>query len=403
VPASCVRQKPRASPVAIAEGKRGGVQRTHLKRKHVPPTCLMIVLPICLCMAKKAASEDGDSGGLVIYSKTARKQSRKSFVSKAEIAEAMENIPPLAPREDGDFSPRYAVSVSPSTIRVSRHEPESVGQKSEKWVARLPVLKWTNKSRAQMVERLATLDYSPFNIPDSLLAFVTLTYPGDWITVAPTASHAKKHVQTLRKRFEREFKRPFFAVWKMEFQRRGAPHFHLLAPVPVGVGFNEWLSHAWTDIVAPPLPEDRAKHLMAGTGVDRAKGMNADTPHRISYYFSKHGSANKGAKEYQNRPAQQWVDAGSVGRFWGYWGLIPATVKMEISDEHALFISRTLRRWQRANRQVAKTTVWRTNTKTGVMSRRSVNRRKKIVKGSRAFRLVPDGARFIELLSSQLG
>lgn len=100
---------------------------------------------------------------------------------------------------------------------------------------------------------------------------------------------------------------------------------------------------------------------------------------------------------------KQWVDAVSVGRFWGYWGLIPATVKMEISDEHALFISRTLRRWQRANRQVAKTTVWRTNTKTGVMFRRSVNRRKKIVKGSRAFRLVPDGARFIELLSSQLG
>lgn len=386
-------RKPQASPVAIAEGKRRGLKHA-VTKETFSPAGLMIVLPICLCMAKRSESANKDTGGLVISSKTVRIQPTKKFVSKSEILKAMEDIPTLPPREDGDFSPRYSVSVSPSTIRISRHEPQRLGCKPEKWEPRQPVMKWTDKSRAQMVERLATLDYSPFNIPDNLLAFITLTYPGDWLVVAPTASHAKKHFQTLRKRFERRFKRPFFAVWKMEFQRRGAPHFHLLAPVPVGVGFNDWLSEAWTDIVAPPLPHDRAKHLMAGTGVDRAKGMSSDTPHRISYYFSKHASANKGVKEYQNRPAKEWVDAGSVGRFWGYWSLIPATVKAEVSNEHAIYISRTLRRWQRANRKIAKTKVWRTNTKTGVVSKRSVSRRKKIVKGSRAFRLVPDGEMF---------
>lgn len=347
-------------------------------------------------MDKTEALNSEDEGGLVISDKTVRKRIQRKFVSEQDISDAISHIPPRTrvPLRDSHF----VVKVSTSSIRISKRKPKLGGEKNPEWKPREAVVLWSNKSRSKMVERLATLDYSPFDIPKCLLAFITLTYPSDWLVVVPTAASAKKHLHALRKRFEREFGRPFFAVWKMEFQRRGAPHFHLLAPVPSGMGFSEWLSEAWADIVKHPDPVERAKHRVAGTGVDRAKGMNADTAQRISYYFSKHASANKGAKEYQNIPPKEWVEAGSVGRFWGYWGLNPITHEVIVSDEHALYIARTLRRWQKANARVVRVKVWRTKTKTGRRYQRFVRRRYRVYTGSQAFRLVPDGSKFAEQL-----
>lgn len=343
-------------------------------------------------MTEKTSVDSGSDGGLVIYSKTVREQPSRKFVSEQDIEDAIAYLPRL--KRVGLLETQNIVSVSPASIRVSRKEPKRLGEKVSNWKPREPVVKWSDKSRSKMVERLATLDYSPFDIPDSLLAFITLTYPADWLSVVPTAMSAKKHLHSLRKRFQREFGRPFYAVWKMEFQRRGAPHFHLLAPVPNGVGFSEWLSHAWADVVKHPDPDQRAKHLVAGTGVDRAKGINSDTAQRISYYFSKHSSANKGVKEYQNTPPNEWVEAGSVGRFWGYWGLEPITREVIVSASDALFVSRCLRRWQRANARTVRVKVWRTDMRTGRRYQRAARRRYRVHTGSRAFRLVPDGSVF---------
>lgn len=351
-------------------------------------------------MTEKTSADNRDDRGLVISAKTVRNQTSRKFVSEQDIEDTIHFLPAM--REVDNRLSRYIISVSPASIRVSKYDPKLVGRKHDNWKPREAVVKWSDKSRSKMVERLATLDYSPFDIPDSLLAFITLTYPADWLCVVPTAASAKKHLHALRKRFEREFERPFYAVWKMEFQRRGAPHFHLLAPVPSGMGFSEWLSNAWADIVSHPDPDQRAKHLIAGTGVDRAKGMNSDTAQRISYYFSKHSSANKGVKEYQNTPPTEWVEAGSVGRFWGYWGLKPITLMVMMSDADALFVARCLRRWQRANSKVIKVKVWRTNMRTGRRYQRTVRRRYRVHTGSQAFRLVPDGSAFAKQLGEFL-
>ncbi len=351
-------------------------------------------------MAENSTSENATDRGLVIYSKTVRKNSQNKFVSGEDIENAVSHFP--QPKKIGLNETRHIVLVSPASIRVSKREPKEPGKKVANWKPREPVISWSDKSRSKMVERLATLDYSPFEISDSLLAFITLTYPADWLAVVPTAASAKKHFHSLRKRFERQFHRPFYAVWKMEFQRRGAPHFHLLAPVPSGVGFAEWLSHAWANAVKHPDPLQRANHLIAGTGVDRAKGLNADTAQRISYYFSKHSSANKGVKEYQNTPPKEWVEAGSVGRFWGYWGLEPLTREAIVSETHALFISRCLRRWQRANAKTIRVKVWRTDIRTGRRYQRTVRRRYRVHSGSQAFRLVPNGSVFAEQLGQYL-
>jgi hypothetical protein len=348
-------------------------------------------------------TEEANESGLVICAKSDREElGFQKFLSKEDVEKAMERFPDSPVLSPFDNRARYVLSASPGSIRISQHSPQLEGKRIENWQPRKPVVSWSEKSRSRMVERLATLDYSPFDIEGTMIAFLTLTYPGDWLAVASKASDSKRHLRALRKRFERSFGRPFFAVWKMEFQHRGAPHFHLLAPVPVGVQFYGWLSKTWAEIVNHPNPEEKAKHLLAGTGLDLARGLNAGNPQKISYYFSKHSSANKGPKEYQHIPPTEWIESGSVGRFWGYWGLTTAITQKGISDENALYVARVLRRWQRAQRKVVVRNVWRTNQRTGETFQRKTLRKERIYQGTRAFRIVPDGTKMIEQLGDYL-
>lgn len=187
---------------------------------------------------------------------------------------------------------------------------------------------FTRQSRARMVRVLCTLDYAPLFEDGQQPAMVTLTLPGDWEKIAPTASDFKKSVERFRAHYRHSWGRSMVAVWKMEFQRRGAPHLHLLTTPPAGRArgtgetFMEWLGRAWAGAcqTAKILGEAEAvKHVNAGTGIDYdERGQWADAK-RIAVYYAKHGLY--GAKEYQNQAPALWVEAGTVGRFWGYWGL----------------------------------------------------------------------------------
>jgi hypothetical protein len=134
-----------------------------------------------------------------------------------------------------------------------------------------------------------------------------------------------------RKRFHREYGESARYVWKLEFQRRGAPHVHLwMAPRSRGRSgqpFRVWLSHAWTDVVAHPDPSERARHLLAGTAADVLNGLRACDPKRLAIYFTKHSSPNTlGDKEYQHIIPGPWREPGKgPGRFWGVFGLKRAT------------------------------------------------------------------------------
>ena len=54
-----------------------------------------------------------------------------------------------------------------------------------------------------------------------LPAMLTLTYPGDWLTVAPDGETVKRHFTALAKRYERTWGEPLVCIWKLEFQDRG--------------------------------------------------------------------------------------------------------------------------------------------------------------------------------------
>ena len=202
-----------------------------------------------------------------------------------------------------------------------------------------------------------------------------------------------------RKRWERAWGAKFIGIWKLEFQRRGAPHLHLYTMVPRGKAalpsggsgdFRRWFSESWADVVAHPDPAERRRHRLAGTGIDLDAGMRSADPQRLSVYFGKHAAPNAaGSKEYQHIVPAEW--AGRPGRFWGYIGLEKATATAKLSEDDFIKARRVLRRWSRSrvNRplsgnawiepRTAKTVVQRGFYADGTPRYRRVTRRRQLM------------------------
>jgi hypothetical protein len=223
------------------------------------------------------------------------------------------------------------------------------------------ISEWSAKSRSNMRNTLGLLDFTPmFHDLTRLPAMLTLTYPGDWLTVVPTGRAMKKHMKALRKRFERAWGETLRCVWKLEFQRRGAPHVHMLMVPPHGqrdgMNFRQWVSRAWADVVAHPDLEEYRKHLLAGTGLDYGEGSKARDPKNVTFYFLKHSTFQD--KEYQHIVPEEWsTPETGPGRFWGYWGLEKTAVVVEVDHAIATLAGRTMRRWsaaQQSTRRVSR-------------------------------------------------
>lgn len=261
-------------------------------------------------------------------------------------------------------------------------------------------IEWSRKSKARMTRTLACLDYAPMTPTAELApAMMTLTYPGDYLAVAPTWEASKAHLQRFRKRLERKYG-PQAAVWKLESQRRGAPHYHLfvMAPAPLVEldgrvrqnpavkAYREWCRTEWADIVGA-TGLDRARHELAGVNVDYHEGARMSDPQRIAVYFSSHGAkSSTGAKAYQNEVPKGWIDDdgnGGVGRFWGYWRLSKIEAEVIVDELDAIETQRLLRGWVRAQQRTAVREVVRDTRPAASKGRRLVESTGELVRPSK--------------------
>lgn len=276
---------------------------------------------------------------------------------------------------------------------------------------------WSRKSRSNMVRTLLQLDYSPMVAEGRPSVMQTLTLPRNWLLVAPTGKVYKQHVQNFWRAYERTWGAPMVCTWKQEYQDRKrncqecrdgshehpdsgrAPHSHLQFVPPLGVNadgetFAVWQSRTWSNILLSYVrrnctPEqyaaywcgqecwtggrgsaccDHGRSRVAGTALDYRDGARMTDPRRLAVYFSKHGSF--ASKDYQNEAPPEWVENGSVGRFWGYRGLSKGVAVVEVDANEADAAARLLRRWQDRRGFRVQREVWRTNTRTGVQYRR---------------------------------
>jgi hypothetical protein len=180
---------------------------------------------------------------------------------------------------------------------------------------RTAVMRMSAASRRRLLLLCARLRVA--SVHDSV--FVTLTYPMRF----PTPSMAKVHLDVWVKRLRREFP-GVSGVWRLEPQRRGAPHFHLLL---FGARFiaREWLSSTWYAVCAT----GDEKHLRAGTKVER--------PERVESLISYIG------KELTGEKPGHFIDCdtGEIlasGRCWGVVnreGLPISTIERIVVPVHA--------------------------------------------------------------------
>lgn len=310
-----------------------------------------------------------------------------------------------------------------AVVSLTRRSPTESDQRSSGGV----ITEWSRKSRSAMCRTFAELDYSPLVESGRVPAMVTLTYPGDWEAVAPDGASVKRHMVLWRKRFQREYGELASYIWKLEFQRRGAPHIHLWMAPPISPGrsgrsFAQWLSAAWAQVVDHPDPVQKARHRLAGTAIDVRNGLKASDPKRLAIYFTKHSSPNlHGDKEYQHIVPEQWRQPGrGPGRFWGVYGLKKAIAVVEVAQHAYLAARRIVRRWSRSQAvygdsasrfptavvpRTAVRLVPRVNRDTGVVSCRRVRRRRTLCnQGGLAggYALVNDGPDFAAQLAKAL-
>jgi len=156
-------------------------------------------------------------------------------------------------------------------------------------VKRGKVTHFSAQSRGRLLDLLASIKQPALRV---MPLFLTLTYPA----VFPTAgAEVKRHLDMFLKRIKRELPHAA-AIWKLEFQKRGAPHFHILL---FGVTFlhADWLAKCWDAVVK----SGDKYHMAAGTSIERIKSWRG-----VMWYASKYVAK---------------VDVGQVtdgcGRFWG--------------------------------------------------------------------------------------
>lgn len=126
---------------------------------------------------------------------------------------------------------------------------------------------------------------------------ITLTYPNCF---PGNGKLVKKHLRAFLMRLRRNYDKPDY-LWFLEFQKRGAPHFHVLITTRYTPAMKSYISQAWYEIVG----SEDAKHRKAGTRVEAVRSKDGATRYALKYAAKMRQKEVPG--DYQN-----------VGRFYGY-------------------------------------------------------------------------------------
>jgi hypothetical protein len=220
--------------------------------------------------------------------------------------------------------------VGGSFVRFDSREP---GDRHQACPKRSEISEFSERSRQRLRLSLAKVDQSKCGRP----IFGTLTYPADFPLDQETF---KRHFKIFSQRFLRSFPCAGFH-WKLEFQARGAAHFH---PIFWNLGndraflgtFRIWLACNWFEVVGT----GEQKHLLAGTSADLINSQFGIMRY-VSGYASKSDQTKPGCK---------------VGRYWGIVGrrniLWAKGHVIELPAEQGKLVRRIARRYMQAmNRQ----------------------------------------------------
>lgn len=173
---------------------------------------------------------------------------------------------------------------------------------------RAGITTFTKKSRGRLCSLVAKIKRH------SRPVFVTLTYPENY------PSDYKKYKRDLSN-FSKRLKYAFPGVsvlWKLEFQDRGAPHYHMFVFGASLSRLQAFIPLAWYQVVK----SGDEKHLRWHRGE-----LGNGNEHCVQEIRSWNG-----VKSYTAKYFTKGVNVVSeTGRFWGYWGDLPLSTILEFS------------------------------------------------------------------------
>lgn len=148
--------------------------------------------------------------------------------------------------------------------------------------------------------------------------FLTLTYGQEF----PHPRVAKRHLDNFLKRIKRTYEN-VSGFWRLEFQERGAPHFHLLLFGLPFVSYS-WFAETWGGVVGrvfwdhsqdtPRVPFTRMEALQSHSHASRyiakyvAKVDGSDNGFNVASYLTDTG-------DFLHPVTGD--NGGSIGRWWG--------------------------------------------------------------------------------------
>lgn len=184
------------------------------------------------------------------------------------------------------------VMVAPSASGLDAEEETDADATAEK-KTRGRIKGFSHRSRKR-----ACLVMSQWR-PDLQVGLGTVTYPAEWPDASTVAKHRGSLIRALMKQWPQ-----CKGMLRLEYQQRGAPHFHLVLDGFTGISevlaFREWLREKWCRIIGGK----------AWTQFDLASSQDA-----AKYYLTKEVT-----KTIQG--SEQWLAASGVSHEGRCWWLI---------------------------------------------------------------------------------
>jgi hypothetical protein len=201
---------------------------------------------------------------------------------------------------------KFKLEIYDHDAKIIREDKDTIKKPRKGGGLKKSITKFSKKSSKNL----------KFHMNNSKVKFsnmITLTYPSEY---SNNGVEIKYHLNRFTK-FLKLKKCEY--TWIIEFQKRGAPHFHLLTDTYID---KKEVSQAWYDIVN----SGDEKHLIAGTKCERLRLGRVGAKSYVRKYINK-SDQKEVPEEYKN-----------VGRFWGHSDTEYNKETLEIDQEETINI-----------------------------------------------------------------
>lgn len=224
----------------------------------------------------------------------------------------------------------------------------SYGKRSE-------VRDFSRASRLRLLQKMATINVEG----GKAVIFVTLTYG----TLFPVPHVAKRHLDNFLKRILRRFPHAS-AIWRLEFQERGAPHFHIMF-FNLPFLYKRTLKRIWGAVIGREYWDLlHGKPSEPFTRIEMLNGYRHAAAYMSKYVAKLPSSGGFNFASYLTddgeflHPETDESDGG-IGRWWGVFNKACLPIAMATTVIELFWQSSTFHSFMRALERAAKRSLGR--------------------------------------------